>query len=252
MSASDSKRLWVGNLHPSVTEGDLITFFSAIGKIYQINFLWHHTGPKRGLPRGYAFIEFFNSEDAKKSILLLNHRLLRGRKVIIKHSTESTVGSTESSIKHTSQNEINDKKRKSETILDSDSDRNIELRKRSQIDSQIMKIQELLEGATPSTKKIREREREKEVENERERGGEGDRERKREKEGGRKREIDKVEGRNGREREGERESEEGDREREIEKKGGREIQRERERERGEREKERDEKKENKGEREDER
>lgn len=36
----------------------LIKIFSPFGKIVGEDFLWHTRGPKRGEPRGYAFLVF--------------------------------------------------------------------------------------------------------------------------------------------------------------------------------------------------
>lgn len=40
----------------------LIKMFSPFGKIVGEDFMWHTRGPKRGEPRGFAFIEFSTKE----------------------------------------------------------------------------------------------------------------------------------------------------------------------------------------------
>lgn len=40
----------------------LIKMFSPYGKIVSEDFLWHTRGPKRGEPRGFAFIQYSNKE----------------------------------------------------------------------------------------------------------------------------------------------------------------------------------------------
>lgn len=40
----------------------LIKMFSPFGKIISEDFLWHTRGPKRGEPRGYAFVQFSTKE----------------------------------------------------------------------------------------------------------------------------------------------------------------------------------------------
>lgn len=55
-------RLYVGNLDLRITEAALIKMFSPFGKIISEDFLWHTRGPKRGEPRGYAFIQFSSIE----------------------------------------------------------------------------------------------------------------------------------------------------------------------------------------------
>ncbi|KAG9450187.1 hypothetical protein H6P81_010152 [Aristolochia fimbriata] len=55
-------RLYVGNLDQRITESLLIKLFSQFGKIVQEDFLWHTRGPKRGEPRGYAFVQYGTRE----------------------------------------------------------------------------------------------------------------------------------------------------------------------------------------------
>ena len=40
----------------------LLQAFSKFGKISKLDFLFHKSGPLRGKPRGYAFVEFSNKE----------------------------------------------------------------------------------------------------------------------------------------------------------------------------------------------
>ena len=70
-------RLYVGNLHPTVDEFvflearhsqrtadthhpryTLLQVFQKYGKISKMDFLFHKTGPMKGKPRGYAFVEY--------------------------------------------------------------------------------------------------------------------------------------------------------------------------------------------------
>ncbi|KDQ09307.1 hypothetical protein BOTBODRAFT_77298, partial [Botryobasidium botryosum FD-172 SS1] len=76
-------RLYVGNLHPSVDEYTLLQLFSKHGKITRLDFLFHKTGPAKGKPRGYAFVEFSAKEDANKALVALHDRLVRGRKLVV-------------------------------------------------------------------------------------------------------------------------------------------------------------------------
>lgn len=41
---------------------DIIKMFSPFGKIIAEDFLWHTRGPKRGEPRGYAFVQYTTKE----------------------------------------------------------------------------------------------------------------------------------------------------------------------------------------------
>jgi RNA recognition motif-containing protein len=51
-------RLYIGNLHPTVDEYTLLTLFTKYGTITSLDYLFHKTGPMRGKPRGFAFVEF--------------------------------------------------------------------------------------------------------------------------------------------------------------------------------------------------
>lgn len=77
-------RLYVGNLHPTVDEyadrriasnllacslsfcnslsmlprSGLLKIFSKCGKVSRLDYLFHKSGPAKGKPRGYAFVEF--------------------------------------------------------------------------------------------------------------------------------------------------------------------------------------------------
>lgn len=55
-------KLYIGNLDFRITEATLIKMFSPFGKIISEDFLWHTRGPKRGEPRGFAFIEYSSKE----------------------------------------------------------------------------------------------------------------------------------------------------------------------------------------------
>lgn len=50
----------------------LIKMFSPYGKIISEDFLWHTRGPKRGEPRGFAFIQYSTKEVSCLLILSLS------------------------------------------------------------------------------------------------------------------------------------------------------------------------------------
>ncbi|KAJ8632637.1 hypothetical protein MRB53_025973 [Persea americana] len=62
--------------------------FSPFGKIVSEDFLWHTRGPKRGEPRGYAFIEFSTREEAQLAMEKMNGRLACGRPLVVRFSSE--------------------------------------------------------------------------------------------------------------------------------------------------------------------
>ncbi|PCH38878.1 hypothetical protein WOLCODRAFT_134643 [Wolfiporia cocos MD-104 SS10] len=82
-------RLYVGNLHPTVDEYTLLQAFSKFGKVSKLDFLFHKAGPMRGKPRGYAFIEYANADDAEKALVGASDKLLRGRKLVITHAHQA-------------------------------------------------------------------------------------------------------------------------------------------------------------------
>ncbi|KAF8154688.1 hypothetical protein B0H34DRAFT_630164, partial [Crassisporium funariophilum] len=76
-------RLYVGNLHPTVDEYTLLQVFSRFGKVTKLDFLFHKTGLLKGKPRGYAFVEYGNKEDALKALTKAHEKPLRGRTLVV-------------------------------------------------------------------------------------------------------------------------------------------------------------------------
>ncbi|KAJ8773214.1 hypothetical protein K2173_028391 [Erythroxylum novogranatense] len=81
-------RLYIGNLDLRITEAALIKMFSPYGKIVSEDFLWHTRGPKRGEPRGYAFIQFSNKEEAQLAKEKMHGRLACGRPLVVRLASE--------------------------------------------------------------------------------------------------------------------------------------------------------------------
>ncbi|KAI0036366.1 hypothetical protein K488DRAFT_41293 [Vararia minispora EC-137] len=82
-------RLYIGNLHPSVTEHTLIQVFSKFGKLSNLDFLFHKTGALKGKPRGYAFVEYVSSDDATRALAAAHGKLLHGRKLVVTHAHQA-------------------------------------------------------------------------------------------------------------------------------------------------------------------
>lgn len=76
-------RLYIGNLHPTVDEYALLQIFTKFGKVSKLDFLFHKTGPNRGKPRGYAFLQYLHEGDARTALENTNGKLLRGRKLAV-------------------------------------------------------------------------------------------------------------------------------------------------------------------------
>ncbi|CBQ68745.1 conserved hypothetical protein [Sporisorium reilianum SRZ2] len=88
--AKHETRLYVGNLHPTVDEYALIQTFSKFGKIKKLDFLFHKSGPQRGQPRGYAFVEYTSAEEALQAVAGARDKTLRGRKISVTFASKST------------------------------------------------------------------------------------------------------------------------------------------------------------------
>jgi RNA-binding protein 18 len=83
-----SKRMFVGNLDMKVTEGHILKIFSKFGDVKAVQFLWHHSGPRRGQPRGYCFVEMTRLSETLAAIEALNGRKLKGRELRVNIAQE--------------------------------------------------------------------------------------------------------------------------------------------------------------------
>ncbi|EKM48138.1 uncharacterized protein PHACADRAFT_214938 [Phanerochaete carnosa HHB-10118-sp] len=84
-------RLYVGNLAHSADEYTLLQVFSKYGKISKLDFLFHKTGPLKGKPRGYAFVEYADENDAAKALVSAHDKLLRGRKLVVTYAQQAPI-----------------------------------------------------------------------------------------------------------------------------------------------------------------
>ncbi|THU93323.1 hypothetical protein K435DRAFT_581582, partial [Dendrothele bispora CBS 962.96] len=82
-------RLFIGNLHPAVDEYTLLQVFTKYGKVTKLDYLFHKSGPLKGKPRGYAFIQYANQDDATKALTSANDKLLRGRKLAVTYANQA-------------------------------------------------------------------------------------------------------------------------------------------------------------------
>lgn len=79
-----TRYLYVGNLHYSLTEGDLIKLFRAYGSLENVHYVWHMTGPHRGKPRGFAFVDYSSEVDAESALNAVDGKVVGGRKLIVR------------------------------------------------------------------------------------------------------------------------------------------------------------------------
>ena len=62
-----STRLYVGNLAASCDEFTLMKLCAQHGKIAKLDYLFHKSGPAKGKPRGYAFVEY-STKDVRPAV----------------------------------------------------------------------------------------------------------------------------------------------------------------------------------------
>lgn len=70
------KRLYVGNLAYSTTEGELVTLFTEVGPVTSVALI---TDRASGRSKGFAFVEMETDGDAQKAIAVLNGKEIGGR-----------------------------------------------------------------------------------------------------------------------------------------------------------------------------
>ncbi|RIA98834.1 hypothetical protein C1645_801010 [Glomus cerebriforme] len=79
----DDKRLYIGNLDSSIDEYTVVKLFEPFGKITHLDYLFHKSGPKRGQPRGYCFLEYSKKEEALRAMTAMHSKLIKNRSMIV-------------------------------------------------------------------------------------------------------------------------------------------------------------------------
>ncbi|CAB4385731.1 unnamed protein product [Rhizophagus irregularis] len=79
----DDKRLYIGNLDSSINEYTVVKLFEPFGKITHLDYLFHKSGPKRGQPRGYCFLEYSKKEEALRAMTAMHSKLIKNRSMIV-------------------------------------------------------------------------------------------------------------------------------------------------------------------------
>ncbi|QRV93371.1 RNA recognition motif protein [Ceratobasidium sp. AG-Ba] len=74
-------RLYVGNLDHSVDE--------RFGNVTKLDFLFHKSGPLKGKPRGYAFVEYATKQEATKALVACHDKPLRRRKLVVTFASQT-------------------------------------------------------------------------------------------------------------------------------------------------------------------
>lgn len=78
---SHSTNLYVGNIHPTVTEMGLCHEFGKFGPIASVKIMWPRTLEEKEKGRNNGFVCFMNREDAAEAIKGLNGIELEGFKL---------------------------------------------------------------------------------------------------------------------------------------------------------------------------
>jgi cold-inducible RNA-binding protein len=75
-----NKNLYIGNLAHEVTEEDLRSNFSEVGKVVSVNII---KDKYSGLSKGFGFVEMENDKDAKEAIQKFNGGQLLGKSIVV-------------------------------------------------------------------------------------------------------------------------------------------------------------------------
>ncbi len=75
-----SKRLYVGNLPYTITEGSLMEMFSEAGPVDSVKLI---TDRDTGRSKGFAFVEMSTDEAAERAIEEFNGRKIEGRPMTV-------------------------------------------------------------------------------------------------------------------------------------------------------------------------
>ena len=81
--------IFVGNLSYQTTQDDLQAAFSAYGNVERVNII---TDRDTGQPRGFAFVEMSNDQEAQAAITQLNGADLQGRAMNVNEARPKTGG----------------------------------------------------------------------------------------------------------------------------------------------------------------
>lgn len=82
------KRVFVNNFPFQTTEDEIRAMFAEVGEIHSIRLL---TTPQ-GRPRGIAFVQYKNQEDADNAIKKFNRHMFNGRPLVVEYTTQDPDG----------------------------------------------------------------------------------------------------------------------------------------------------------------
>jgi cold-inducible RNA-binding protein len=73
-------KVYVGNLDYGVTDEELSSFFSEAGEVVSASVI---TDRHSGRSKGFGFVEFGSSEEAKAAIEMFNDKDMNGRNIVV-------------------------------------------------------------------------------------------------------------------------------------------------------------------------
>jgi len=81
------KNIYVGNLNFRTTEEEVRALFEAYGQVDRVNVVRDRD---TGQPRGFAFVEMANDEEAEKAIAEINGKAIGGRTLNVNEARPKT------------------------------------------------------------------------------------------------------------------------------------------------------------------
>ena len=87
-----SNRLYVGNISFNSNEGEIRSLFSKYGNVVSVSIIRNRFN---GRPKGYAFVEMANAQEAIKALELSGNDF-GGRKIVVSQAKEKKSGGRES------------------------------------------------------------------------------------------------------------------------------------------------------------
>ncbi|KAI9361737.1 hypothetical protein BD770DRAFT_382588 [Pilaira anomala] len=78
-STVNTKRLYIGNLDQTIDEYAIVKLFEKFGKIKYIEMMIHRNGPRKGISKGYCFLEFETKEQALTAMNTLQNKIIKGK-----------------------------------------------------------------------------------------------------------------------------------------------------------------------------
>lgn len=77
-------QIFIGHLDPRITEAEILKITEKFGKVVHINYIWHLSGPKKGSPAGFCFVEFSKREEAEAAVSGLDGKKARGSAIKVR------------------------------------------------------------------------------------------------------------------------------------------------------------------------